>query len=399
MTPPYEMNFSAFASAIDPGFAVGLTPRTSPSTLPLTWLAEVWDSTQNRLTYWVHWNNVELAKQLPGAAQRYRFADATLHPIAQSLDLDPCCQPDCKLIAGLLATCQSWIAALQSECAQRLQEDRPSTLNTDLADDYLVLTSHWIAHWWVLEKVQAHRLAKARAVPPLEQTAPERSRDPNWPSAMVIHAQSQPLLPAEQAYRSKRQEDIGYWLEQFDSENRRWSSEFEVNIWEAQADIDLAHRKIGELERLIEKQRSFIVRAQITIRRNQREEARVRTIARRGRPKLSQERQDVAAQFTAQWVQSLLNVLEATSCNQLETRIAGSNQRNWRRWLKGDFVPTTTSLAALEKASVTSGHHQGKVLRELPVTPSYEDLLALIRLCGVVLTGASPESTSLNLPI
>lgn len=399
MTPPYEVNFSAFASAIDPGFAVGLTPRTSSSTLPLTWLAEVWDSTQNRLTYWVHWNNVELAQQLPGSAQRYRFADATLHPIAQSLDLDPCSQPDCKLIAGLLATCQSWIAAIQSECAQRLQEGRLSTLDAGLADDYLVLTSHWIAHRWVREQVQAHRLAKASAANPREQAAAERSGDPNWPSAIVIHAQSEPLLPAEQAYLSERQEHIGDWLEQYDSENRRWSSEFEVNIWEAQADIDLAHRKIGELERLIEKQRSFIVRAQITIRRNQREEARVRTIARRGRPKLSQERQDVAAKFTAQWVRSLLQVLEATSCNQLEARIAGSNQRNWRRWLKGDFVPTATSLSALENMPVVSGPHQRKVLRELPTTPSYEDLLALIRLCGMVLTGDSPESTSLNLPI
>ena len=357
------MRFSAYAGAIDPGFAVGLTPRTSPSTLPVTWLADVWDSTQHRLTYWVDWNNAELARRLPGPAQSYRFADATLQPIAELLNLEPGSQPDCQFIAGLLATCQSWIAAIQSECTQRLQEGRPTTLDANLADDYLVLTSHWIGHWWVQEQVQAYRLAKIRAATHLVQAAPERSDNSNWPSAVVIHAKGQPLLPEEQACLSEREESISYWLERFHSENHAWSSEFEVNIWEAQADIALAHRKIGELERLIERQRSFIVRAQISVRRNRREEARVINIARRGRPKLSQARQDMAAKFTAQWVQSLMQVLEASSCNQLETRIAGSNQRNWRRWLKGDFVPTTTSLSALEKASVTSGPHQGKALR------------------------------------
>jgi len=389
MTPPYEMSFSVFADAIDPWIVVGRTPRANSSTLPMTCLAEVWDSKQIRLTYLVHWNNLELAKRLPGLAQKYRFEDATLHPIAESLGLDPWCLDDCELIARLLATCQSWIAAIQSECAQSVQVGRPYPLDADLADDYLVLTSHWVAHWWIREQIQAHRLTKASVAPPLDQATPERSRNPNWPSAVVIHAQSQPLLAEEQAYLSAQQAHIGYWLELFDSENRAWSSEFEMNIWEAQSDIDLAHRKIGELEGLIEKQQSLIVRAQITIRRNQREAARVKNITRRGRPKLSQERQAVAAKFTAQWVRSLLCVLEATSCNQLEIVISGSNQRNWRRWLKGDFVPTITSLSALENAPVASGPHQGKVLRELPVTPSYDDLLALIRLCGTVLAGVN----------
>lgn len=377
------MVFSAFAEAIDPGISVGLTSRASASALPVAWLAEVWNSTERRLTYLVRWNNFELAKRLPHLAQKYRFEDSAIHPVVESLELDPACQQDCELIAGLLATCQAWIAAIQAECVQAAQEGHRKTVAIDLADDYLLLTSHWIAHPWVRQRVQNHRLAQARAAC---DAVPERSHDAYWPNAIVIHAKSEPLLPEEEAYFVEREESIAYWLERFDFENRAWSSEFEVNIWDAREDSQLAHRKIVELERLIHQQRTLIDHAQSVIRKNHVREVQLKTNARRGRPKLSRERQEVAAKFMAQWVQSLSSILGTTSCNQLESVISGSSQRNWRRWLKGDFIPTVTSLSALGNARVNGGPHRGKVLRELPTAPGYDDLLPLVRLCGMALT-------------
>lgn len=196
----HPMGFSAFAEAIAPGVSVGLTPRMCTSALPMAWLAEVWDSTQRRLTFWVDWNNGELAQRLPLAAQRYRFEDSTIQPIVERLGLDPACQQDGEFIAGILATSQAWVAAIQADCARALEAGLCQPLAVDLADDYLLLTSHWVAHPWVRERLQDYRLAKTHVLAqakPAERAIPEPSRDLNWPSAVVIHVGS-PAVPPEE---------------------------------------------------------------------------------------------------------------------------------------------------------------------------------------------------------
>jgi len=179
--------------------------------------------------------------------------------------------------------------------------------------------------------------------------------------------------------------DIRYWLEEFRSADGMWASEFEMDTWYAQRDIDVSRRKIDELQKIIEKQKEQIQRVELTIREIKRREAAARALnnddnQKPGRPKKPPERQEAALRFTSQWVKPLMSALNVKSCAQLENINDGSGQRNWRRWLNGERVPIATHLMALAHTKIRHENYKDKLLEELPTKPCLADLLSLINL-------------------
>lgn len=238
-------------------------------------------------------------------------------------------------------------------------------------------------HPWIKEQVRQHLTEQNKKK--LEgagktELPVEMSGDPNWPSAQVIHARSPESSPYKQAMHEERMKDIRYWLEEFKFEDGKWSSEFEMDAWDAQRDIDIANQKIGALQKIIAKQRTLIQSAERIISKNKRHEAAMRASKKIGRPEKSMERQKVALKFTSQWVQSLMDALKMSNSPQLESAVDGSSQRNWRRWLNGQAVPTRKNLSELLNAEITQGSYKGKSLHDVTTNPTHNDLLSLISL-------------------
>lgn len=383
---PYEMSFAEFAEAIRPGWSRSVTSPSQRLSNDPEWLISVWSSSDKRLTYGVYWINTALKNELPPEAREYRFDDLALHPITERLGLDPESREDNSKAAELMAVRNAWITAIQQYYGQSATAIPSCTLTNAAAAEYVLLTSG-LVHPWIKEKIRQHKDDQNRKK--LEQADKaelpvEMSNDPNWPSAQVIYARSAARSPLEQAaYQAAREEsmkDIRYWLEMFKSEEECWTSEFEMYAWDAQSDIDIANQKITALQKVIEKQKALIQRAERIISKNKRHEAAMRASKKIGRPEKSPERQEVALKFTSQWVQSLMNALKMTNSAQLESAIVGSSQRNWRRWLNGQAVPTRKKLSELLSAEITQGSYKDKPLHDVTTNPRHNDLLSLISL-------------------
>ena len=381
------MTFAAFAEAITPIYAIC---AANPSTTPrdkAAWLATVWDSTITRLIYCVDWGNGPLKRSLPPAAQQYCFEDADLRASTEALGLEPQSSDHTCQAAELLATRNAWVSAIQQHCQAAAIAGRPVALAKEVLDDYVRLTSDWTGHPVIQQKVRRYvsRQLLARMEECLNQDDDAESADPSLSrDGQVIHARPESWSPQQAAELQAKTATIGYWLEKFDTDNRCWSSESEVNLWMAESDIELAGRKVKGLQALIEAQRSLIQHLEGVIRTNKRRAAQERDRATPGRPKQSPERQAIAQQFTAQWVQSLMGLLAVNSCARLEEMIANSSQRNWRRWLNGEAIPTRSSLAALAATKIVKGRHKGTTLNDMGTTPTYDEMVRLIRLTGSV---------------
>lgn len=384
---PYEMTFAEFAEAIGPGWIISMSNPFKPTATYSEWLTSIWDSADNRCTYSVYWRNDALKNELPPEAHKYQFDDLSLHPITSKLGLNPESEADNSKASELLAIRNAWITSIQHHYGQSATDVPRYTLSNDTAAEYVLLTCGLI-HPWIQEKLHRHIAEQSRKK--LEEADKanrpvEMCSDPNWPSAQVVYAHSDPLSPHEQAWREEETKDIGYWLEVFRSKDGSWASELEMDIWYAQRDIDVAKRKIAELQKIIEKQREQIQRIELAICEIKRRETKARALNnddnhRVGRPKKSPERQNAAKKFTSQWVKSLIDALNAKSCAQLETIIYGSSQRNWRRWLKGEIAPTSTNLMALARTKIRHVNYKDTLLEDLPTNPSLADLLSLVNL-------------------
>ena len=70
--------------------------------------------------------------------------------------------------------------------------------------------------------------------------------------------------------------------------------------WEAQCDIDVAHRKITGLQAIIEQQQALIRNFERVSKLNKRREAELTGTDKSGRPPKSAELQDLTLKFTAQ---------------------------------------------------------------------------------------------------
>lgn len=384
------MTFAAFAEAITPIYAIcAANPLTTPRD-KAAWLATVWDSTITRLIYCVDWGNGPLKRALPPAAQQYCFDEADLRASTEALGLEPQSSDDTCQVAELLATRNAWVSAIQQHCQTSAIAGRPVALAKEVLDDYVRLTSDWTGHPVIQQKVRRYvsRQLLARMEACLSQDEDAEISDPS-PSrdVQVIHARPESWSPQQAAKLQAEQATIGYWLEKFDYDNRCWSSVFEVNLWVAENDIELAGRKVKGLQALIDAQRSLIRHLEGVIRTNKRRAAQEKDRATPGRPKQSPERQAIAHQFTAQWVQSLMALLEVKSCARLGEMIANSSQRNWRRWLNGEAIPTRNSLAALGATKIVKGPYKGTTLNDMGTTPTYDEMVRLIRLAGLVAGG------------
>lgn len=383
---PYEMSFAEFAEAIRPGWVVSVANPFKPTTTHSEWLTSIWDSAENRCTYSIYWINDALKNELPPEAHKYQFDDLSLFPITARLGLNPESDEDNSMAAEVLAIRNAWITSIQHYYGQSATDVPSDMLPNDTAVEYVLLTSGLI-HPWIQERIQRHIAEQNRKK--LEQTKKvnrpvEMSSDPNWPGTQVIHARLDPPSQHEQTWRGEEMKDIRYWLEEFGSADGMWASEFEMDIWYAQRDIDVTGRKIAELQKIIEKQKEQIQRVELTIREIKRHEAKARALNndgshKRGRPNNPPERQQAALRFTSQWVESLMNTLNVKNCVQLENIIDGSRQRNWRRWLNGKKVPNVTDLTALAHTRVRHENY-GKLLEDLPTNPCLADLLSLINL-------------------
>lgn len=384
---PYEMTFVEFAEAIRPSWCTSLGSSTLSSDNP-EWLTSVWNSADKRGIYHVIWYNALLKNELPPEAQKYQFDDLSLYPITARLGLNPEIEKDNIKAAILLAVRNAWITAIQHHYGQSATDLPSCTLTNAAAAEYVLLTSG-LVHPWIKEQVFQH--IEEQNLKKLEQAGQaelpvEMSEDPNWPNTRVIHVRASEC-PHEKSWREDQQarleeemKDIRYWLEKFKFEDGKWSSEFEVDAWDAQRDIDIANQKIAVLKKVIGKQEKLIQSAERIISKNKRHEAAMRASKKIGRPEKSLERQEVALNFTSQWVQSLMDALKMNNSAQLESAVNGSSQRNWRRWLNGQAVPTRKNLSELLNAEITQGSYKGKLLHDVAANPKHNDLLALISL-------------------
>lgn len=376
------MTFTEFAEAIEPYWLISSARPSKNSSYDSDWLTSVWNSADNRWTYCINWRNDALKNELPPDAHQYRFDDLLLHPITERLGLDPGVDADNCKAAELLAIRNAWITAIQQHYGQSTTDIPGCTLTNAAASEYVLLTSGLI-HPWIQERTRQHIADQNRKK--LEQADKanipvEMSSNPNWPSAQVIHARATEPSPHEQAMHEEEMKGIRYWLEKFKSEDGCWSSEFEMDAWDAQSDIDIANQKIAALQKIIGKQQELIKGAQLIIKRNKRHEAAMRKSKKIGRPEKSTERQNVATKFTAQWVKSLMDALNVNSCAKLGTAINDSSERNWRRWLNREALPSPANLSALLSVEITQGSHKGKPLLDVTTNPEHNDLLSLIHL-------------------
>lgn len=378
----YEMSFAEFAETIRPSWLIYVTPPLKWPSVYSEWLVTVWDSSEIHLTYMVFWRNDALKSELPPESKEYRFDDVSICPITERLGLDSDSQDDNCLAAQIMAMRNAWISAIQKHYGQT-EQDSASLLN-DIAVEFVQLSSGF-KHPWIQNEIEGY-LAEKKELE-LEKssddsTKNEISTDSNWSNVRVINARG--TCPHELAmyeeHQRETEKDIRHWIDLFKSKDRGWSSEFEMHADEAQGDIDVANRKISELHEIIEKHKASILSAERIIRRNKRHEAEMRASKKIGRPEKSLERQNVAIRFTSQWVQSMMDALDVISCSGLEYAIIGSSQRNWRRWLNGDAVPTGKTLVELAKTKIKSENFKSSKLEDLPTSPRLADLLALVRL-------------------
>ena len=194
-------------------------------------------------------------------------------------------------------------------------------------------------------------------------------------------------ISAWEAYEfhvEEQENDISLMVMAFESSNNSWKSFEEMDAWYAQRAINFAKQKIKELQDEIRKQ-DAIINCSETIVKNFKKAARAEKTNSRSRPKRSEFKERIARKFTIQWVESLKSVLGVESCGKLAglislpMEVSLTGQRNWRRWLNGDAIPTYTTFEKLLSAKILEGNFVGSTIYDLPLSPSSNSLLTLLR--------------------
>jgi len=378
---PYEMNFAEFAEAISPGHSCWLTKSMENSTESAGWLTRVWKSTDVRKSYGISWGNAVLRNALPLKSRLFQFDDLQLFPVIERFGLDIKSDEDAKKTAELLAIRNAWIASIQSRYGQSSEVAACFELSLSAAAEYVLLTSNWMQHPWIQWQVRQH--IEEENLKKIEQESKpalpvEMSSNPLWPGTQVIHAKTHEPSAQYLARHDEEMKGIPYWLNKFKSTDGNWTSVFDIYVYDAEYDIHIANLKIAELKKYIAKQEALIKESNKIIIKNKKLEAAVIPQRCRGKPKKSTERREVVLNFISQWVQSLMDTLEVTSCAKMETYIYECEQRNWRRWLNREAIMTPDTLTDLLSAEIRQGSYKGKPLRNVPTTPEHNDLLSLI---------------------
>lgn len=186
-----------------------------------------------------------------------------------------------------------------------------------------------------------------------------------------------------QAHIEEQENDIALMASVF-SDNTVFMSFDEWEAWNAQNEINSTKQKIKVLKEELRKQEA-IINCSEAIVKNFKKTARAEKTHNRSRPKRSEFKERVARKFTVQWVESLKNVLGVKSCGKLAglislpMEVSLTGQRNWRRWLNGDAIPTYTTFEKLLSAKILEGNFVGSTIYDLPLSPSSNSLLTLLR--------------------
>lgn len=166
----------------------------------------------------------------------------------------------------------------------------------------------------------------------------------------------------------------------FEDKSKSIREEEEDALW-AQVQINSAKEKIRELREEIARHNAYINKCNCLIQ-NFKRISRTEKSKKRGRPVRSEYRERIVRKFTKQWVTSLMETLEIKSCGDkkgLANVIASTQERNWRRWLSGEVIPSYSTFDDLLDFRITSGKYAGKLLYEIPVTPSHHQILTLLQ--------------------
>jgi len=206
------------------------------------------------------------------------------------------------------------------------------------------------------------------------------------------------MTQAKKASKSKKAEkafDIELFEKEYfallENDPEHWANEFEFHDWKyadpgnsrgkARLEMLMAKQKIRELMAEISKQEAIIRDRQGIIRKHN--QFQNKNTNKRGRPKRSSER-EIVKKFIMKWVSSLKDALEVKSCGGkggLEKMVSSTLERNWRRWLNGDSIPSYATFEILLDSKITAGKYSGtgKLLRDVPVTPTHNQMLSLLQ--------------------
>lgn len=160
-----------------------------------------------------------------------------------------------------------------------------------------------------------------------------------------------------------------------------WNSIEEMEAHSAQGSITLARQEILKLQAKIEKWEQVIAASNRVIRRYKRKQT-ANTFNKPGRPVRSKFKEQAAREFSMKWVASLIEALDAKGCGAkrgLEMLVPTTQERNWRRWLKGEAVPSYSTVESLLEVKVAHGKYAGKTLCQIPVVPSHDQFMTLLR--------------------
>lgn len=192
------------------------------------------------------------------------------------------------------------------------------------------------------------------------------------------------------AAHQKHDDEVRKWFEEQDPEQMivnfcfedlRCKTIEEEDAKHAHESILLAKQRIKELRRQIEEQEELIMTAQSVIK-NYKRSTREDSLVGPGRPIRSEYRESIVRKFVGMWVRSLKEALEVKGCGAkagLEMMVSSSQERNWRRWLNGDAIPSYSTFDDLLDARITSGKYAGKMLCDVPVSPTHHQILTLLQ--------------------
>ena len=185
-----------------------------------------------------------------------------------------------------------------------------------------------------------------------------------------------------QAHIEQQEKDIKLMAMHFEFVKNSYNSFEEADAYHAQNQINLARRRLIELQEEIEWQHHIIHDAQLIIK-DFKKTHDPSLEKKAGKPQISESQKRIAKAFMAKWIHSLMDILEVKNCKKLEdnleTATTLNSERNWRRWLNGDAIPTYKSFETLLNSKVAIGKYAKRSILSIPTTPNPDDLLTLIR--------------------
>lgn len=167
----------------------------------------------------------------------------------------------------------------------------------------------------------------------------------------------------------------------FNIEDKCWKSYEEMEAYNAQGSIYVARQEILKLQAKIKKWEEMIVTSNRKIQKYKRQQ-KSESSGKPGKPVRSEHREEVVKKFTMKWVASLIDALDAKGCGPkrgLEMLIPSTLERTWRRWLNGDSIPPYLTFENLLGTRIAHGKYAGKAILDVPVTPSHDQILTLLR--------------------